>query len=89
MHRKKNEEIQMEDLEQAPPKFEDTQPQVNDPMKEVNLGIVEAPRITYISFLLPFDFKEGIIETLQEFKDCVHYNNFLIRLRLKNVVFYI
>ena len=59
-----DEEIQMEDLEQAPPKFEDTQPQVHDPMEEVNLGIVEEPRITYISSLLPFDLKEGIIAIL-------------------------
>ena len=54
----------MEDLEQAPPKFEDTQPQVHNPMEEVNLVIVEKQRIIYISSLLPFDFKEGIISTL-------------------------
>ena len=65
-----NEEIQMEDLEQAPPQFEDTQPQVHDLMEEVNLNTVEELRITYISSLLPSDFKEGIIATLQEFKDC-------------------
>ena len=59
----------MEDLKQAPPKFEDVQPQVHDLMEEVNLGTVEEPRITYISSLLPSDFKEGIIETIQEFKD--------------------
>ena len=64
------EEIQMEDLEQAPPMFEDKQPQVHDPMEEVNLGTVEEPRITYISSLLPFNFTEGIIATLQELKDC-------------------
>ena len=58
----------MEDLEQAPPKFEDMKPQVHDLMEEVNLGTVEEPRITYINSLLPLDFKEGIIETLQEFK---------------------
>ena len=54
----------MEDLKQAPPKFEDTQLQVHDPMEEVNLDTVEEPRITYISSLLPSDFKEGIIATL-------------------------
>ena len=64
-----DEELQMEDLEQAPPKFKDTHPQVHDPMEEVNLGTVEEPRITYISSLLPSDFKEGIIATLQDFKD--------------------
>ena len=54
---KENEEIHMEDLEQGPPKFKDTQPQVHDPMEEVNLGIVEELRITYISSLLPSNFK--------------------------------
>ena len=65
-----DEEIQMKDLEQAPPKFEDTQPQVHDPIEDVNLVTVEKSRITYISSLLPFKFKEGIIATLQEFKYC-------------------
>ena len=32
------EELQMEDLEPAHPRFEDVQPQVHDPMEEVNLG---------------------------------------------------
>ena len=50
------------------------QPQVHDPMEEVNLDIVEEPRITYISSLLPFDLKEWIIATLQEFKDCFAWN---------------
>ena len=63
-----DEEIQMEDLEQAPPKFEDTQPQVHDLMEKVNLSIVEEPSITYISSLLPSDLKEVIIEILHEFK---------------------
>ena len=69
-----NEEIHMEDLEQAPPKFKDTQPQVHDLMEKVNLVIVEELRITYISSLLPSDFKEGIIATLQEFKDYFAWN---------------
>ena len=43
-------------------------------MKEVNLDTVEEPRITYISSLLPYDFKEGIIAILQEFKDCFAWN---------------
>ena len=42
-------EIQMDDLEQAPPRFEDMQPHVHDPMEEVNLDTMEEPRITYIS----------------------------------------
>ena len=69
-----NEEIKMEDLEQAPHKFKDMQPLVHDPMEEVNLGTMEELRITYISSLIPFDFKEGIVATLLEFKDCFALN---------------
>ena len=64
----------MEDLEQAPPKFEDTRPQVHDPMEEVNLDTLEESRITCISSLLPSDLKEGIIAILLEFKDCFAWN---------------
>ena len=63
----------MEDLEQAPPKFKDTQPQLHDPMEEVNLDIVEEPRITYISSLQPSN-KEGVIAILREFKDYLAWN---------------
>ena len=45
------------------------QPQVHDPMEEVNLNTVEEPRINYISSLLPSNLKEGIIIILKEFKD--------------------
>ena len=64
----------MEDLEQSPPKFEDTQPQVHDPMEEVNLNTVEEMRINYISSLLPSSLKEGIIIILQEFKEYFAWN---------------
>ena len=64
----------MEDLEQAPPKFEDMQPQVHNPMEELNLDTVEEPVITYISFLLPSDLKERIITILREFKDYFAWN---------------
>ena len=55
---KEDGEIKIEDLEQALPKMEDNKIQVNDPMKEVNLGTMEEPKITYISSLLPIDLKE-------------------------------
>ena len=53
-----DEEIRIEGLEQAHPKMEDNKPQVHDPMEEVNLGIMEDPRISYISSLLPTNLKE-------------------------------
>ena len=43
-------------------------------MEEVNLSIVEEPRITYISSLLPFDLKEEIIAIPHEFKDYFAWN---------------
>ena len=55
------EEIHIEDLEQAPPEMEDNKPQVHDAREEVNLSTVEEPRITYISFLLSTNLKEHII----------------------------
>ena len=51
-------EIKIEDLEQAPPKVGDNKPQVHDPMEEVNLGIVEEPKINYINSLLSTNLKE-------------------------------
>ena len=69
-----DEDIQMNDLEKAPPRFEDMQPKVHDKMEEVNLDPMEELGITYISSLLPFDLKEGIIAILREFKDCFAWN---------------
>ena len=40
------EEIQIEDLEQAPLKMEDNKPQVHDLMEVVNLDTMEEQRIT-------------------------------------------
>ena len=57
-------EIQIEDLEQAPPKMEDNKPQVHDAMEEFNLGTMEEPRITYISYLLSTNLKEHIVSLL-------------------------
>ena len=68
------EEIQIEELEQVLCKMEDNKPRIHDPMEEVNLSIVEEPRITYISSLLPTNLKEHIISPLQEFKDFFAWN---------------
>ena len=38
---KEDKEIQIEDLEQAPPKMEDNKPRVHDHMEEVNIDTVE------------------------------------------------
>ena len=57
----------MEDLKEAPPKFEDAVPKVTDPMEKVNLGTLEELRITYVSSMLQDDLKRQIIEVLKEF----------------------
>ena len=67
-------EIQMKDLEQAPPKFKDTQPQVHGLMEEVNIDTMEEPWITYFSSFLSSYLNEGIIAILQEFKDYFSWN---------------
>ena len=58
------EEIRIEDLEQSPFKMEDNKPQVHDSMEEVNLSIMEEPRIAYISSLLPTNSKGHMISLL-------------------------
>ena len=68
------EEIHIQNLEQAHPKMEDNKPQVHDSMEEVNLDTMEVPRITYISSLLSTNLKEHIISLLQDFKDCFAWN---------------
>ena len=53
----------------------------------MNLGTVEELMITYISSLLPFDLKRGIIAILQEFKDCFAWNYYeMSRLDMKGFV---
>ena len=51
-------------MEEAPPKMEDNKPQVHDTMEEFNLGTMEEPRITYISYLLSTNLKEHIVSLL-------------------------
>ena len=68
------EEIHVQDLEQTPSKMEDNKLQVHDPMEEVNLDIVEEPRITDIGSLLSTNLKEQIMSLLKEFKDCFTWN---------------
>ena len=58
------EEVQIEDLEQAPPKMEDNKPRVHDPMEEDNLNTMEEPRITYVNSFLPTNLKQQIISLL-------------------------
>ena len=58
------EEIQLHELDPAPPKMEDSKAEVMDPLAEVNLGTPQDPRIVYVSELLEESLKEKIIKVL-------------------------
>ncbi len=45
-------EIKWEDLQEVTGKLEDYKTEVQDPLEEVNLGIEEYPRVTYVNQLL-------------------------------------
>ncbi|XP_016199503.1 uncharacterized protein LOC107640499 [Arachis ipaensis] len=42
----------------------------NDPLKEVDIGNGDYPRPTYVSKMLPDDFKKEMVEILKEYCDC-------------------
>ncbi|CAL2239431.1 unnamed protein product [Prunus armeniaca] len=70
------EELQEEVLDFAPAALDDSLPEVEDPLQEINLGTREDPRPTFISALLKEPLKNELIALLQEFKDCFawHYH---------------
>ena len=47
------EEIQIKDVVQAPPKMEDNKPQVHDPIEEVNLGTWKSQRLLTLVLSYP------------------------------------
>ncbi|CAL9021994.1 unnamed protein product [Prunus brigantina] len=70
------EELQEEVLDFAPAALDDSLPEVEDPLQEINLGTEEDPRPTFISALLKEPIKGELIALLQEFRDCFawHYH---------------
>lgn len=62
--------IKLQDLDVAPAKLDDLKADVQDPLKEVNLGNSDHPKPVYISQLLPKDVREKFIQLLTEFKTC-------------------
>ncbi|XP_075101682.1 uncharacterized protein LOC142177114 [Nicotiana tabacum] len=58
-----------EDAKDAPPELEEGVKTTVDALKEVNLGVVEDPKPTYISASLTGDEESKYIELLKEFKD--------------------
>ncbi|CAL9000565.1 unnamed protein product, partial [Prunus brigantina] len=70
------ESSQKEVLDFAPAALDDSLPEVEDPLQEINLGTEEDPRPTFISALLKEPLKSELIALLQEFRDCFawHYH---------------
>ncbi|BBN68129.1 hypothetical protein Prudu_293S000200 [Prunus dulcis] len=68
--------LQEEVLDFAPAALDDSLPEVEDPLQEINLGTEEDPRPTFISTLLEEPLKSELIALLQEFRDCFawHYH---------------
>ncbi|GKU85793.1 hypothetical protein SLEP1_g415 [Rubroshorea leprosula] len=60
----------MEELDLAPAKLDGLRVDVQDPLKEVNLGTEAEPRITFVNGLLPPEMRDKIICVLHEFKHC-------------------
>ncbi|CAL2230139.1 unnamed protein product [Prunus armeniaca] len=65
-----------EEIQLAPAKLSKSPLEVQDPLEEINLGIEDDPRPTFISGLLDQSIREELIALLQEFKDCFswHYH---------------
>ncbi|GKV35610.1 hypothetical protein SLEP1_g43856 [Rubroshorea leprosula] len=61
--------VTMEELDLALAKLDDLRADVQDPLKEVNLGTEAEPHITFVSVLLPPEMRDKIICLLHEFKD--------------------
>ncbi|CAL9031377.1 unnamed protein product, partial [Prunus brigantina] len=57
-------------------RLDDSLPEVEDPLQEINLGTEEDPRPTFISALLEEPLRSEIITLLHEFRDCFawHYH---------------
>lgn len=53
-----------------PAKLDDLKAEVQDDLKEVNLGSTEDPRITYVSVKLEVPNFEKITTVLMQYKDC-------------------
>ncbi|XP_016647201.1 PREDICTED: uncharacterized protein LOC107880389 [Prunus mume] len=70
------ESLQEEVLDFAPAALDNSLPEVEDPLQEINLGTEEDSRPTFISALLKEPLKSELIVLLQEFRDCFawHYH---------------
>ena len=70
------ESLQDEEIEFAPATLDDSLPEVEDPLQEINLETEDDPRPTFINGLLEEPIKSEIIALLHDFRDCFawHYH---------------
>ncbi|CAL8155831.1 unnamed protein product [Prunus armeniaca] len=63
-------------LDFVPAALDDSLPEVEDPLQEINLWTEDDPRSAFISALLKEPLKAELIALLQEFRDCFawHYH---------------
>ncbi|CAL8134932.1 unnamed protein product [Prunus armeniaca] len=73
------ESLHKEVLDFAPAALDDSLPEVEDPLQEINLETEEDPRPTFISALLEETLKSEMIALLHDFRDCFawHYHEIL------------
>ncbi|CAL2230061.1 unnamed protein product [Prunus armeniaca] len=64
------ESLHVEELEFAPAPLDDSLPEVEDLLQEINLGTEEDSRPTFVSALLEEPLKSEIIALLHDFRDC-------------------
>ncbi|KAM2945659.1 hypothetical protein COP2_028548 [Malus domestica] len=66
--------LSLDKIQAAPAKLEDNQPQVKDPLEEINVGTADHPRPLFISALLPQPMKAELRALLEEVKDCFSWS---------------
>ncbi|XP_070667874.1 uncharacterized protein [Malus domestica] len=62
--------LSLDKVRAVPAELEDHQPQVKDPLEEINVGTADDPWPLFISALLPQQIKDELRALLTEFKDC-------------------
>ena len=66
--------ISLDKVQAAPAELEDSRPQVNDPLEEINVGTTDNPQSLFISALLPQPMKTDLCKLLNEFKECFSWS---------------
>ncbi|KAM0959837.1 hypothetical protein ACFX2C_024942 [Malus domestica] len=62
--------LKLDKVQAAPAELDHSQPQVKDPLEEINVGTTDDPRPIFISALLPHAMKVELHQLLHELKDC-------------------